>query len=749
MATVSGGVGDDRNSGAGNPGISRRTMLIGGGAGAGLLIAWGIWPRHYAPNLVAVQGEHVLHAFLKIGTDGHVAVVVPQAEMGQGVYTALPQILADELGADWRTVGVEPAPVGPLYANELLVAEGVEGALPAGLRTIGGWAARQVAIRASLAMTGGSTSIRAFEDRFREAGAIARTLLCMAAADRWNVDPTVCDTADGFVVSGQERLRFGELAAAAAALAPPGDIVLRGAMPPRSPPRLDMPAKIDGTARYAADVRLPDMVYASLRHGPHGDTRLAGVDNAAADRIPGMLAVVENPGWVAAVATNWWAANRALDAMRPRFATKGPLPDSASIDAALSAALAEEGTRFTEIGDVEAVFAEGGGITAEYSVPLAVHAAIEPMAATARISGDRLEVWMPTQAAGIARAAAARAIGFDEDAVTIYPMLLGGSFGRKIETEAAEQAAILALRMKRPVQLMWSRGEDIARDRFRPPARGRMAARMRRDGRLLGWRARIAAPPTFAELSARLMPGTGGGSGAEAAAVEGAVPAYAIPAIAIDHHPADIGVSTGMWRSVAHSYTAFFTECFVDELAHVANVEPLSFRMQMLGGSRRLAHCLSTVTALGGWEGGVPGSGQGIAAHSAFGSHVAMLAEVHVDGAGQVVVDRIVAVVDCGRTINDDIVLQQIEGGILWGMAAALGATTGFTRGLADIRNFDALGLPILATTPEIVVRIVRSSEPPGGVGELAVPPVAPAIANALFAVTGRRYRSLPLSIRS
>jgi len=250
-------------------------------------------------------------------------------------------------------------------------------------------------------------------------------------------------------------------------------------------------------------------------------------------------------------------------------------------------------------------------------------------------------------------------------------------------------------------------------------------------------------------MTARLMPGTGGGNGAERAAVEGAVPPYAIPAVAVDHHPADIGVVTGMWRGVAHSYTAFFTESFVDELAHLTNVEPLSFRMQMLGGSPRLAHCLSTATALGGWEGGVPGSGQGIAAHSAFGSHIAMLAEVHVDAQQAVRVDRIVAVVDCGRTINDDIVLQQIEGGILWGMAAALGASTGLSRGLVDARNFNDLNLPILATTPEIVVRIVRSAEPPGGVGELAVPPVAPAIANALFAATGRRHRSLPLSIRT
>jgi len=738
------GDGGDRHS------VSRRQLLIGGGAGAGLLLAWAVWPRTYAPNVVAAPGEAVLNGFVKIGTDGHVAVVVPQAEMGQGVYTVLPQILADELGADWRTVGVEPAPVGPLYANTLLVEEAAAGWLPGMLQGIGGWAARQVAIRSSLMITGGSSSVRAFEQTYREAGATARTLLCMAAAKRWGVDAEACDTADGFVVRGEERLRFGELAEEAAALTPPDEIVLRGPVPPRSPPRLDMPAKIDGSARYAADVRLPDMVYAAVRHGPHGTTRLVGVDAAAADRVPGVLAIVENPGWAAAVATTWWAANRALDAMHPRFATVGAFPDSASIDAALIRALAEgDATRFADIGDVEAVLADGGGLTAEYTVPLAVHAAIEPMAATARISGDRLELWMPTQAPGFARAAAARAIGFDEEAVTIYPMLAGGSFGRKIENDAAVQAALLAMRMKRPVQLMWSRAEDIAQDRFRPPARGRMAARVARGGQVLGWRARIATPATAAAMTARLMPGTGGGNGAERAAVEGAVPPYAIPAVAVDHHPADIGVVTGMWRGVAHSYTAFFTESFVDELAHLTNVEPLSFRMQMLGGSPRLAHCLSTATALGGWEGGVPGSGQGIAAHSAFGSHIAMLAEVHVDAQQAVRVDRIVAVVDCGRTINDDIVLQQIEGGILWGMAAALGASTGLSRGLVDARNFNDLNLPILATTPEIVVRIVRSAEPPGGVGELAVPPVAPAIANALFAATGRRHRSLPLSIRT
>jgi isoquinoline 1-oxidoreductase beta subunit len=379
-------------------------------------------------------------------------------------------------------------------------------------------------------------------------------------------------------------------------------------------------------------------------------------------------------------------------------------------------------------------------------VPLAVHAAIEPMVATARVTGDRLELWLPTQVPGFARAAAARAIGFAEANVTVYPMLVGGSFGRKIETDAAAQVAVLAQKTRRPVQLMWSRAEDLAQDRCRPPARARMAAKLGRAGELLAWRARIAAPAMTAEVAERLRPGgIGNGGGAEAAAVEGGVPPYAIAAIGIDHHPADIGIATGMWRSVAHSYTAFFTECFVDELATLANVEPLSFRMQMLGGNPRLAHCLSTATALGEWEGGVPGSGQGIAAHSAMGSHVAILATLHVGRAQEIAVDRIVAVVDCGRSFNDDIVLQQIEGGILWGLAAALGATTGVVAGVPTARNFDTLNLPILATTPEIFVQIVRSQEPPGGVGEIAVPPVAPAIANALFAATGRRHRSLPL----
>lgn len=728
--------------------VNRRTLLVGGGAGVGLLLAWGIWPRSYEANLNAAKGESVFNAFLKIGSDGKVIVVVPQAEMGQGVYTSLPQILADELGADWRTVGVEPAPINPLYANDFLLTE-AKGALPGWLQGPGEWALRQVAIRNSIILTGGSSSIRGFEQRYREAGATARALLCMAAGKRWDADWQACDTAEGFVTRGDDKLRFGELAEEAAKLTPPSDIPLRklgeGGISGKSVPRIDLPSKVDGSAQFAGDVRLPGLAYASVRHGPFGDTKLIEVDKKAADRIAGVIAVVENPGWVAAVATNWWAADQALDALSPKFHTVGGFPDDASINAALDNALASgDSKRFFERGDPDEQI-KGDAFSAEYRVPMAPHAPIEPLTATAQLDGDRLEVWMPTQAISFARAAVARAVGMREDAVTIFPTLIGGGFGRKVANDAAEIAAILATKVKRPVQLTYSRAEETMHDDFRPPAVGRMKAKLA-NGRPQAWSAAIAVPSTTAEQFSKLMPGMPGASPdkPEAAAVEGALPGYSIPALSIDHHVAPIGVPTGAWRSVANSYTAFFTECFIDELAEEAGIEPFSFRMQMLGKAPRLAHCLTTAATLGNWQGGIAGSGQGIAAHSCFGSHVAMLAELHVNE-GRIILDRIIAVVDCGRMIHPDIVRQQIEGGIIWGISGALGNAISIDRGLVTARNFSGLGLPILSDTPEIVVELIENREAPGGVGEIAVPPVAPALANALFAATGERSRSLPL----
>lgn len=732
--------------------IDRRTLLIGGGAGVGLLVAWAVWPRDYAANLTAVKGETVFGAWLKIGEDGHVTVAVPQCEHGQGVYTTLPQILADELGADWRTVGVQPAPLNPLYANTLAADELFEGAfdgVPAPLRA-------GHAQRSALMFTAGSTSVRAFEDVLRAAGASARILLSKVAAQRWGVDWQSCGTADGFVLHGDKKIRFAELAAEAAGGSVPSPIPLRGPdgnrLYGKSLPRLDVPAKVDGSANFAGDIRLPDMVYASIRQGPVGDSKLIRVDRAAADRVRGVLAVVTNDRWVAAVANSWWAANKALDALKPRFATTGAIIGTASIDAALTAALDGPGTRMASQGDLSSAFKGANVVTADYRAGLAVHAAAETMTATAQFTNGRLELWMPTQAPGLARAAAATTLDIAEDAVTVHAMLAGGSFGANLEHLVAQQAALLAREMKRPVQLVWSRSEDILHDRYRPPAAARMTARLAANGQISGWLAKIAAPPTGRELLDRLMPGDRiadlamkAGGGGDRYAVAGSRPFYRIPSFAVDHHAAEIGVPTGHWRSGAHSYTCFFTECFLDELAHVANTEPLSYRIGMLGGDIRLARCLSTAASLGGWEGGIAGSGQGIACHAFRGSYIAVLVEAHLGDGQAISVDRIVAAVDCGRQVNPDIVRQAIEGGLIFGMAQAIGASTGFTENLADARTLADLDLPRLADTPDITVELIRSEAEPGGVSELAVPPVAPAIANALQSATGVRMRGLPL----
>lgn len=732
--------------------IDRRQLLVAGGAGAGLVVAWAIWPRRYLPNLTAGAGETVFNAWLKIGEDGRVIVAVPQAEHGQGVYTALPQIIADELGADWRTVAVEPAPLNPLYANALGAAalfEGVFDALPESLRTTYG-------TRTALVLTAGSSSVRGFEDDLRTAGAAARVLLCKAAAARWGVGWEGCATGAGFVVYGGKRLRFAELAAAAAALDLPETLPMRSGdanrLTGRSLPRLDVPSKVDGTANFAGDVRLPDMVYASIRQGPVGDSRLVKVDRAAADRIRGVLAVVETPHWVAAVATNWWAANQALDALAPRFATRGRIVNSDSIDAALVAALDGPGERMASGGDLAAVFKGAQVVTADYRVGLGIHAPLETMTATAQLEGGRLQLWMPTQAPGLARSAAAAAIGLAETDVMVHPMLIGGSFGANLEHLVAEQAAVLAAKLRRPVQLVWSRIEDIFHDRYRPPAAARMTARLGPNGSILGWLAKIAAPATGRELAGRLMAGDHAIAAALALqgrgdryAVAGALPFYRFPSYAIDHHPADIGVPTGHLRGGAHGYTAFFTECFLDELAHVAGVEPLSFRVSITG-EPRLVRCLSTAAALGGWEGGIAGSGQGIACHSFRGSHIAVLAEAHFEDGQMPRVDRLVAAVDCGRLINPDLVRQQIEGGLIFGMAQAIGAGTGFSENVPTARNLGHLNLPRLVDCPDITVELIRSEAAPGGVSELAVPAVAPAIANALQSAAGFRLRRMPFT---
>lgn len=729
-------------------GIDRRTLLIGGGAGVGLVVAWAVWPRTYLSNLTVGEDETGFGAWLKIGNDGQVTVAIPQCEYGQGVFTTLPQLLADELGADWRMVGVEQAPMSPLYANPLAAAELFPGIVPDALR-------ETHAVRTALMLTGGSTSLRNFETALRHAGAAARVMLCKAAARRWGVTWQACGTAGGFVMHGQQRLRFAELAAEAAAEEVPNELPMRegdvGRLVGEPMPRLDAPGKVDGSANFAGDIRLPGMVFAAIRQGPIGAVKLAAIDEAAARNVPGTLHIVKNERWVAAVANNWWAASQAVDALASKFEVAGSV-DSASIQAALDAALDGDGVRLERVGDLAPVFRGAQVVTAEYRVGLAMHAAIEPITATAAWEDGRMRLWLPTQAPGLARDAVTSVLGISASKVIVHPVFAGGSFGQNLEHRVAEQAALIAREVGKPVQLTWSRGETCLHDRFRSPAVARMTARLGRNGSIAGWLAKIAAPASGHELAARLMGGDTAvraglalaGDG-DRAAVAGARPLYRIPALAIDHHAAQVGVPTGYWRSGAHSYTAFFTESFIDELAHVADIEAFSFRIAMLGGEPRLARCLSTVASLGGWQGGLAGSGQGLACHAVGGSYIAVMAEASVGGDQRVKVDRLIAAVDCGRIVNPDVVQQQIEGGLIFGMAAALGVTTGITANRTDARRFADLNLPRLSDMPEIMVELIGSDADPGGASELAVPPVAPAIANALHAATGVRLRQLPL----
>ena len=744
-------------------GLSRRKLMVCGGVGVGLLVAWGFWPRRYAPNLRAADGEHLFGPWLKIAEDGKVVVAIPQSESGQGVYTALAQIVAGELGADWRSVAVQPVPPSPIFANTLLAREWSPAFLPENIGVDGNSGVlessiNELARRDMFVVTGGSSSIRQFEMPCREAGAAARALLCQAAAARWDIAWEQCRTERGFVIAGKRRTSFADLAVEASALEVPSPIPLnpsaRNHLSGRDAPRLDLSAKVDGSASFAGDIRLPDMLFASVRAGPAGDTSLISADTKAGMKTRGVIQLVKTDKWIAAVASNWWAANNALDTMKPEFRTKGRMADSAQIAGSLSNAIAKgPGFRAIKMGDVDAAIAPEAApriFKADYSAGAAVHAPIETRTATANFHDGRLQLWLATQAPQGAKRAAADAIGIDVDDVVLYPVMAGGSFDRNFDNVVAAQVAVIAKEVGRPVQLTWSRTEDFMRDHVRSPALGRLSAAMNADGAITGLAIRVAAASTMRELANRIdgqAPDKArkSASGAfDVMAVEGAQVPYAIPNIAIDHFPVAMPMPTGPWRGLANSYNCFFVEGFIDELAHKAGVEPLSFRMQMLVGQTRLARCLTGVAEMAGWDGGGSGSGRGIACHSMRDSHIAIIVTAHT-GATGVRVERIHAMADCGRLINPDLARQQIEGGIVFGLAQALGAVTDFESGMPTVRRLRDIDLPKLVDVPDITVEFVRNDAAPGGVTELGVPAVAPAIANALFSASGVRLRELPL----
>jgi isoquinoline 1-oxidoreductase beta subunit len=754
--------------------VTRRGLLAGAAAGGGLVVAWWLLPRSYASPLVAGRSEHVFGAWLKIAADGVVTVAVPQLEMGQGITTLIPQIVAYELGADWRQIAVEPAPVSGAYANVPLARQWMAlwdasfaGLSPASDDLL----AKRFAQSQRFNATAGGTSLAAYELPCREAAAAARAMLAQAAAAKWGVSWEECEVENGLVTHGANRASFGELAEAAAAYTPPDPPPLKPEPPREKPlpadvdgapayPRIDLPSKVDGSHRFAGDVRLPGMVFASIRHGPADGSELESFDTKAAGGIRGLAGIVESKRWIAVAADTWWSAETALAAMRPRFRTAAPV-NSADIAARLDNLLTA--------GESHVIAETGAGgdalervdIGRRYEVEPAYAAPVETATATARFADGRLDLWIATQAPEQARIAAARAIGISTEDVALYPTPAGGSFDARLEHDHAIEIALIAKELGRPVQLVWPRRDELIRAKPRAPYWMLLGAQLAKGapgtpgGAIEAMRVRVATPPSAREFGKRLFANrtsmaaireTAGE--ADPLACEGAVPPYTIPAVMVEHIPADIGLAVGRVRGNSWGPTIFAIESFIDEIAAKSQREPLSFRMSMLGGDVRLAACLQRAAQLAEWDGGLDQSGQGLAcARLGEGPDAARIACVATarQGEGGVRVVRLSAAVDIGRIVNHDIARQQIEGGLVFGIGIALGNAVRLRAGLPEVGGEDALGLPLLADCPEMRVQFMASEAAPADPGELGAVVAPPAIANALYSATGLRLRRLPL----
>jgi isoquinoline 1-oxidoreductase subunit beta len=677
-------------------------------------VAFVAWPRHLGSGLVVQRGEQAFGNYIKIARDGRITVAVPQVETGQGIWTALPQIVADELGAAWETVAVEPAPLTGAYANPLAKEEG----WPKGAR-----------------MTAGATSVRAFEQPLREAAAVGRNMLIGAAADRWNVSPSECETGDGFVINGGRTLTFGELAEEAADRSPPRRPELRQTAKARligePMPRLDGPAKTDGSNRFAGDVRLPGMLFASVRIAPPGG-RLTSFARRAIAQAQGVRHVTARDGWIAVVADSWWAAEHALKASRPSFSgTRAPADLRPLFDDALANG---NGHEWFSRGDYDATVRGSRPLAATFYVAPSLHLGLESSTATARLSGLTLEVWAPTQAPGFAHASAGGAL---------YPMPVGEPAGRALEADAMPIAMELARQLKRPVQVTLSQSESQKHDRAAPGALARMTALPGEAGITAAWQMRVATADGLGSALARLA-GSDTPDKLGSTALDGAVPPYGIPHVRVEAIPTPLPFTPGYMRGSPQRELTFFTESFIDELARAAGMEPLAFRMSMLGQNGRLARCLQGAARLADWDGGGPGSTMGLAGCSAYGSHIGLVATASIGDDQRIKVHRLVAAVDCGRTVNSGLVKQQIESGLIWALAQATAAEPEWVAGMARARRLSNIGLPRIGDTPEIFVELVPSSDPPGGINGLASTVLAPAVANAIYSGSGKRMRSLP-----
>jgi isoquinoline 1-oxidoreductase beta subunit len=713
---------------SGTPRHDRRDFLkVGAAMGGGLVLSIAL-PNPIRRAWAAADPSPAFapNAFIRIDRKGDVTLVMPMVEMGQGIYTAMAMLLAEELEVGLDQVRLEHAPADDtLYANSIL----------------------------HIQTTGLSASIRAFWTPLRQAGAVGRTLLVAAAAKRWGVDPAACRAQHGVVsdLAGARHLGYGELADAAAALPVPAaaSVALKDAKDFRligTPARrLEAPDKVSGRAGFGIDVRLPDMKIAAIAISPVFGGKPKAVNETAARAVKGVRQVVRIDNAVAVVGDHMWAAKKGLAAAAVQW-DEGPNAkvSTADIIRQLEEASKQPGVVARNEGDAEKALAGAAQrIDAVYQAPFLAHAAMEPMNCTVRVRKDGCDLWVGTQAPTLTQTVVAQATGLAKEAVKIHNHLLGGGFGRRLEPDGSLLAVKIAQQVDGPVKVVWSREEDIQHDMYRPYYCDRLSAGIDASGKPVAWTHRIAGSSIVARYIPPLYK-----NGFDFDAVEGAAePPYALPNIHVDYVRVEPpGIPTAFWRGVGPTHNVFVVESFIDELAALAKQDPVAYRRALLGHNPRALGVLNLATEKAGWGQPLPaGRGRGVSLQFAFGTYLSQVADVEVATDGSIKVHRIVCAVDCGLAVNPDTIAAQMEGGSIFGLTAALHGAITLKDGRVEQSNFhDYLPMRI-GEVPVVETHLIKSAESPGGIGEASTAAVGPAVANAIFAATGKRIRTLPI----
>jgi isoquinoline 1-oxidoreductase subunit beta len=704
--------------------ISRRGALTGGLASA-FLLAFHVPVRAFNEPVQppdVTEGKFAPNAFIRIEESGRTTLVMPQVEMGQGIYTGVATILAEELDADFSSIVLEHAP-----ANEKLYANPAFG----------------------IQATGGSTSVRAFWMPLRQAGAGARAMLVQAAAQQWQVEPASCTTSKGEVTHTESgrKLSYGALAIAASSLTPPKDVKLKEAKDfvyvGQPLKRFDTPDKVNGKAVYGIDAMLPDMKFATLAQCPVFGGKVGKVDDTAAKKITGVRQIVVLDDLVAVVGDHMWAAKKGLDALKIDW-EEGPNANISSKDVwqDLRAASEKDGVVAKSEGDIAKGLASGDRLDAAYELPFLAHATMEPLSATVHCKQDSCEIWTGTQILARAQSEAAKAAGLPVEKVTVNNHLLGGGFGRKLEPDMVVAAVRIAKQVDGPVKVVWTREEDIQHDIYRPVYRDTISATLS-DGKIVGWKYKIAG----AAIIARWLP-PAFEKGIDIDAIDSATDMpYDIPHFHVEYVRAEPpAVPTGFWRGVGPNNNVFAIECFMDELARKAGKDPIEFRRGMLGKNPRLLAALNLVAEKSNWGQPLPARvGRGVSVQPSFGSFIATVVEAEIDEQGEIHLRRITSAVDVGVPVNPDTIMAQFEGGLIFGLTAALYGEIVIDKGRVQQSNFHDYRMLRIDQAPKIDVHVIKSGEAPGGIGETGVTAGPPALRNAIYAVTGVALRRLPI----